>query len=75
MQAADRKPTTAMWWAEIGVFLGVTALFAVLSSLVVSALFQDSPVIDGGGLIVAGAVGMYASRRFREWGLNRKSDD
>lgn len=73
MTENDEKPTLRMWWAELLFFLAVTAVTAYLMALVVSAVFHHAPVIDGGGLLLALVIGLYAARRFRAWGLRRRA--
>ncbi|MGW8376591.1 hypothetical protein [Streptomyces sp. ODS28] len=67
----NHSPSLRMWWAELLLFLAVTAVSALGMALAFSAVFHVSPVIDGVGLAVAIGIGLYAARRFRAWGLRR----
>ncbi|MGW4439666.1 hypothetical protein ACWELO_28585 [Streptomyces sp. NPDC004596] len=75
--AMTTRPTPAMWWAEMAVFLAVAA---VTFTGIVACLASSAPqgrhiTVDGGTSIVlialSAGVGIFVSGRFRAWGLRR----
>ncbi|MEU2620329.1 hypothetical protein ABZ642_19745 [Streptomyces sp. NPDC007157] len=73
------RPTQAMWWAEMAIFLAVAAAtFAGISALLVASAPQGRHVtVEGGASVVlialSAGVGIFVSGRFRAWGLRRQA--
>lgn len=73
------RPTQAMWWAEMAIFLAVAAVtFAGISAFLVASSPQGRHVtVEVGASIVlialSAGVGISASSRFRAWGLRRQA--
>ncbi|MEW2132207.1 hypothetical protein [Streptomyces sp. NPDC005435] len=73
------RPTPAMWWAEMAVFLAVAAVtFAgIIAFLGWSAPPGRHATVDGLASItliaLSAAVGVFVSGRFRAWGLRRQT--
>ncbi|MFB7248693.1 hypothetical protein ACFCYX_40420 [Streptomyces populi] len=72
------RPTQAMWWAEMAIGLAVSAAtFAVIVVFLGASAAQGRhSTLEGGasGLLIALSlgVGIFASGRFRAWGLRRQ---
>ncbi|MFG3309752.1 hypothetical protein [Streptomyces wuyuanensis] len=77
--AMTTRPTRAMWWAEIAICLAVAAMtFTGIAVFLGSSAPQGRHVtVDGGASILLIAlsvgVGIFASGRFRAWGLRRRA--
>ncbi|MFF3419998.1 hypothetical protein ACFYW9_35800 [Streptomyces sp. NPDC002698] len=77
--AVTTRPTQAMWWAEMAIFLAVAAVtFTGISALLVASAPQGRHVtVEGGVSIVlialSAGVGIFVSGRFRAWGLRRQA--
>ncbi|MGW3745516.1 hypothetical protein ACWD62_34320 [Streptomyces sp. NPDC005146] len=73
------RPAQAMWWAEMAVCLAVAAVtFAGIVALLGSSASQGRHVTVDGGVSIAlialsAGVGIFASGRFRAWGLRRQA--
>ncbi|MFK0026034.1 hypothetical protein [Streptomyces sp. NPDC090798] len=73
------RPTQAMWWAEMAIALAVAAAtFTALVAFLGTTAAQGRHVtLDGGASILLIAlsigVGIFASSRFRAWGLRRQT--
>ncbi|MFF4574102.1 hypothetical protein [Streptomyces sp. NPDC001410] len=77
--AMTTQPTRAMWWAETAVCLAVAAatLTAIgfLGSLAAGGHHVTLDVVPSTLLIVLSiGVGVFASGRFRAWGLRRRAE-
>ncbi|MET9893599.1 hypothetical protein ABZZ47_25975 [Streptomyces sp. NPDC006465] len=77
--AMTTRPTQAMWWAEMAIALAVAAAtFTALVAFLGATATQGRHVtLDGGASLLLIAlsigVGMFASSRFRAWGLRRQA--
>ncbi|MEU6275771.1 hypothetical protein ABZ871_25660 [Streptomyces populi] len=73
------RPTRAMWWAEMAIALAVAAAtFTVLIAFLGTTAAQDHHVtLEGGAslllIALSMSVGIFASSRFRAWGLRRQA--
>ncbi|MET7289309.1 hypothetical protein [Streptomyces sp. NPDC005573] len=71
------RPTRAMWWAEMAVFLTVAAVtlaaIAFLGSLAAAGRHVTLDAMPSALLIALSVgAGILASGRFRAWGLRRR---
>ncbi|MGW1064382.1 hypothetical protein ACWD4F_07700 [Streptomyces aureus] len=76
--AMTTRPTQTMWWAEMAIGLAVAAATFTVIAFLTSSIARDRHVVlEGGasGLLIALSlgVGIFASSRFRAWGLRRQT--